>query len=356
MKRIRYTTAALLLGAFLISTPVMATAPAVSPAESQGKTEVQAAAPQQTPEEIKKMAQEARKEIVARVNGVDITMYDLVGMMNRISQAYYKFVNEPTEEITREIKQRAIDRLIFEELAVKEAIRQGIEPSPEKIDQEIVQLKESYGSEEGYQKYLDDLGITEEQLKARIIRSQQLEGVTGREVYQKVTPKEDAVKEMYEQYKEEGKLKKADEFSVKEILVLDSGDIDKTREAANNLHAKLKMANNDFGKLVLDGTFIVRRVRINQDKYPVIFEQMKGMEVGQYSEVVEDGGTFHIFEVLKNDLARDLTEEEARLFIEDKLSYRFQEERRLEWTKELRKDAKIEILDEGLKEILLKKE
>ena len=80
---------------------------------------------------------------------------------------------------------------------------------------------------------------------------------------------------------------------------------------------------------------------------------LQKMEVGQFSEVVEDGGTFHIFEVKKNELARDLTEEEARLFIEDKLSYRFQEERRMEWTKELRKDAKIEILDEDLKKILM---
>ena len=78
--------------------------------------------------------------------------------------------------------------------------------------------------------------------------------------------------------------------------------------------------------------------------------------MGQFSEVVEDGGTCHIFKVVQNDLARDLTEEESRKFIEDKLSYQFQEERRLEWIKELRKDAKIEILDEDLKNALIKKE
>lgn len=299
------------------------------------------------------MAQEARKEVVARVNGIDITMYDLVGMMNRVSQAYYKYVKEPTEEITSEIKQRAIDRLIFEELAVKEAVRQGIKPPPEKMEQVIQQLKESYGSEEGYQGYLDDLGITEEQLKDRIVRSQLLESITGREVYQKPTTKEDVVKQTYKKYKEEGKLRKADEFFVKEILVMDSGDKEKTRQIADKLLDDLKTANNDFGKLVLDGTFIVRRMSIKNDKYPVIFKQMQEMEVGQFSEVVEDGGTFHIFEVLQNELARDLTEEEARSFIEDKLSYRFQEARRLEWIKELRKDAKIEILDEDLKEILM---
>jgi hypothetical protein len=356
MKRIRYTTAALLLGAFLTATPAMATAPVVSPTDTQVKEEQQAVTSQQSPDDTKKMAQEARKEIVARVNGADITMYDLVGMMNRVTQAYYKYVSEPTEEITNEIKQRAIDRLIFEELAVKEAQRQGIKPVSEKVEQVVLQLQEAYGSEEGYQKYLDDLGITEEQLIGRIARSHLLEGITGREVYQKLTPKEDIIKQVYNTYKEEGKLRAADQFRVKEILIMDSGDKEKNRQAADKLLVNLKAVNNDFGKLVLDGTFIVRDMRIKKDKYPVVFKQMQEMEVGQFSEVVEDGGTFHIFKVVQNDLARDLTEEESRKFIEDKLSYQFQEERRLEWIKELRKDAKIEILDEDLKNALIKKE
>ena len=79
------------------------------------------------------------------------------------------------------------------------------------------------------------------------------------------------------------------------------------------------------------------------------------MEVGQFSDVVEDNGTFHIFEVVQNDPARDLTVEEASTFIEDKLAVHFQEQRRAEWVQELRKDAKIEILDVDLKNVLMAK-
>ena len=79
---------------------------------------------------------------------------------------------------------------------------------------------------------------------------------------------------------------------------------------------------------------------------------MKDMKVGEFSNVVEDNG-FHIFKVVKNELARDMTVEEARGFIEDRLAPYFQEVRRNEWIAELRKDAKIEILDEDLKNILL---
>lgn len=106
----------------------------------------------------------------------------------------------------------------------------------------------------------------------------------------------------------------------------------------------LKENNNDFGKLVLDGTFIVRRVKINPQRYPLIHEKMKTMEVGELSGVVEDGGTFHIFEVLNREPARDLTEEEARGFIEDRLMPTFQEKRRQAWIEDLKKGANIEIL------------
>ena len=356
MKPMKYSITALFLGIVLSASPAFATAG--SGAESDTSTDVRIESPagEENIEQTRERIEAGRKQIVARANGVDINMYDLIGMMNRVHKAYYSNITEANEEINREIKQRAIDRLIFEELAVQEAIKQGIKPPAEKVDGVIDSIKGAYGSEEAFQQYLDGIALTEEGLKARIYRSRLLEGITGREVYQKVTKKEDVFQKAYEQYQKEGTLKKADEFLVKEILVMDAGDEQATKKRAEELLAELKKNNNDFGKFVLDGTFIIRRMPIKKDKYPVVFATMQEMEVGQFSEVVEDNGTFHIFEVLQNYLARDMTVEEARGFIEDKLAPYFQEERRTEWINELRKDAKIEILDEDLREILTQKE
>ncbi len=351
MKRIQYATAALFLGTFFIVSPVMAKATPDTKSktvaiEQQASPVLEDAAVDLANE--KKKAEEARKEIVARVNGADINMYDLLGMMNRVAQAYYSHVKEPSAEVTREIKQRALDRLIFEELAVKEAEKQGIEPKPEDVKKVIDQLKTAYDTPEGFQRYLDSTGLSEDGLRARIIRSRRLEGITGREVYQKTIRDEDVFKEAYNDYKEAGTLKQADNFLVKEILLMAAESEEETRARGEQLLAELKAKNNDFGKLVLDGSFIVRRKLIIKDQYPVIFTKMLEMEVGQFSEVVEDNGTFHIFEVLKNEPARDMTEEEARGFIEDRLAPYFQEKRRAQWKKELRKDANIEILLEDL--------
>lgn len=345
MRRIKYTVSALLLSAFL-ATPVLAVPHAeTSPqagvqAESQAQQDV---IMENEEAEAAKKAAEARKKIVARVNDAEINMYDLLGMINRVANAFYKDVNEPDEEMTREIKQRALDRLIFEELAVKEAIRQGIKPRDEKTREVIDNLKSAYG-DDGFQKYLAGIAMTEEQLRARIERSQLLEGITGREVYQKQGSDPDAVNKLYQEYKEAGKLRKANEFYVKEILVMAGENEQSTRQRAERLLAELKNNGYDFSKLLLDGTFIVRKARVDMNKYPVIFEKMMGMQVDQFSDVVEDGGTFHIFQVLQKDPARDMTEEEARTMLEDRLSPYFQEKRRQEWMKELRKDARVEIL------------
>ena len=353
MKRIRYTTAAILLSVFLTTIPVMAPASApVAPADQAPATVSQDIGGQDADPE--RTLELAKKQVVARVEGTDITMYQLIGMMNRVSSAYYKYVEELTDEITLEIKERALDRLIFEELAVQSALRQGVEVPPENIEKVIGKLKEAYETEEGFQGYLDGVGLTEEGMRAKIRRSNLFEIITGREVYRKVKVDEQDYTKAYNEYKEAGKLRTADKFTVKEILLLGDDDKEKVRASADRLLADLKKKDFDFGRLMMDGTFIVRRMPISKAKYPVIYGLMETMEVGQVSEVVEDGDTFHIFKVLENEHARELTEDEARGFLENKLRLPAQEKRRTEWVEELRKDAKIEILDEELKEILTK--
>lgn len=63
MKRIRFTTAAILLSAFLTATPVMATAPATSPADTQVK-EQQQVTPQQSAADTKKWRKRPEKRLL----------------------------------------------------------------------------------------------------------------------------------------------------------------------------------------------------------------------------------------------------------------------------------------------------
>lgn len=357
MKRIKYLASAVFLAYLLTAAPVPVVQAVAPETPAPGKAVQEMGAGGASPEDpaasglsAEERIARARKEIVARVEGTEITMYDLIGMMNRVVKAYYSHIEEATPEITLEIKKRALDRLIFETLAVRQAIAQGIKPEPQNVEKVLDKIKEAYGSTEAYQEYLDGMAVTEEQLRERIIRGQRLEIITGREVYGKVKVPEEAMQERYEKYQKEGRLKTADNYLVMEILVMEGASHEATKATAESLLARLNGFGGDFGKLVLDGTFIVREYPVRKEKNPAIYAKMDEMEVGELSGVFQDSqGTFHIFKVLEKEKSRDLTKEEAKGFIENELRLTFQEKRREDWMEELRKEAKIEILLEELK-------
>jgi len=152
-------------------------------------------------EVLKKSAEVAKTVFAAKVNGVEVTMHDLVREMNRIAPKYVKDGEKTPPATTAKIRKEALDNLIFNELAVQEAVRQGITVSPEKVNEVVKLMKEQLGSNDAYQKYLDDLGITEEGLKKRIERSHLLEIVTAKEVYQKITIEDKDARLEYEKNK-----------------------------------------------------------------------------------------------------------------------------------------------------------
>lgn len=160
-------------------------------------------APAQTalPEETKKDVQAARETEAARVNGVEITMYELVREMNRIAPKHRSDKNASAEP-TRVIRKEALNRLIFKELAVQEAVKQGITVSPETIDQVIELMKKQMGDGE-YRKYLEESDITEAGLRNRIERSHLVEMITAKAVYAKVTVDDKDARADYEAHAKE---------------------------------------------------------------------------------------------------------------------------------------------------------
>ena len=102
---------------------------------------------------------------------------------------------------------------------------------------------------------------------------------------------------------------------------------EETKKNAEKVLSQLKLNKNDTGKLVLDGSFIVRRLVLQERKYPVLFAAVKGMDIDQVSDVIEDSGKFHIVKVIQKEPARDLTMEEAKGFLENKLLFEAQTKR-----------------------------
>jgi hypothetical protein len=307
-------------------------------------------------EEMQQNAEEAKKIVVAKVNGDDISMYNLVRMMNKMASNYVKPGEVISAELTEKVKKEALDRLIYQELAIQYAVKQGITIEPEIIDKVVSRVKEGLGTEEAYQAYLDKFGFNEEIFRKQIERGHRLEKITKREIYGKVQVDPKEIKKEYEKIKKEGKLLMADKYVAKDVLLMQGDDEKATKKRAEELLAKLKenkaqlteedkkKGRDEIGLLVLDGTFITRRLKVNKDKNPEIYKKMGKMKIDEMSGIVKDKDSYHIFKVVNNEPARNQTLEEAKGFIENRLRVPAQNKRMAKFEEELKKDANIEIL------------
>lgn len=147
--------------------------------------------------EIKKGVDESRKILVARVNGADITMYSLIKEMNAVAPTFIPDGVPATPEITLKIRKKALNNLIFRELAVQEAIRQGIRVEPEEVEGVIKKIRTQAGSEDAYKKYLEERNFDEAALKEMIERSRLFETITARQIFDRIRVDEEAIRDRY---------------------------------------------------------------------------------------------------------------------------------------------------------------
>jgi hypothetical protein len=247
MKNIVYTIAVGLLLAVFSMTGLSCKKkePAVPPPTPEQKAQI---------EESKKNVEAAKKVFAAQVNGVEITVLDLVREMNRIAPKYVQGNEKAAPATTVKIRKEALDNLIFNELAVQEAVRQGMTVSAEQINTVVDLMKKQMGSKEAYQGYLDSVGTTEEGLRKRIERSHLFEMVTAKEIYQKIKIDEKDIRAEYEKnkdaYKNGDKQMSYDEAAaiINKKMISERGAV-KKKEWGNALRKNAKIEiEKDGGK------------------------------------------------------------------------------------------------------------
>jgi peptidyl-prolyl cis-trans isomerase C len=296
---------------------------------------------QQDPNKIDQQA--AKKVVVARVNGAEITMFDLLKTMNRIgARKGAASAAADVEDLTKE----ALDRLIFRELAWQEAQAGGLRTKKENIDTAIGNLKENVGGDEQYRQLLEQEQVTETDLRHEVERSLTIEAIFAKEVYEKVVVPEDELKKAYEQ--ERGKYIQPEKVSVLDVyFFIKAGDRPSLKKAETIRSRILADKNRDPWRLVLDDSFIVRNYEPRKEKDTVLVEEAKKLKKDEISRVIKTPDGAHIVKLREYSPQRQLTLEEVKPNLEKKLRATAQEMRLREWERELRAKATIEIVDVG---------
>jgi hypothetical protein len=152
-------------------------------------------------EAYKKSIEESKKITVAKVNGAAITMNDLVREMNSVAKEVMKPGEKREPKLDEKVRKEALDRLIYRELAVQEAVRQGMTVPPQAVGEEMQKAKARFKTEEAFRVSLAQQGMTEEDLRKMIERGLLVDMITEKEIFDKVKVDPAVVKRAYDEQK-----------------------------------------------------------------------------------------------------------------------------------------------------------
>src|SRR5208283_1905019 len=124
---------------------------------------------------------------VARVNGAVLTDRDLLREMYAIFPYAQQHNGFPKSQ-EAEIRQGALEMIIFEELVYQEAVRRKLTVSPEKLNRAAAEFRGQFKSPDQYQQYLQtEMQGSEQKLRQQMKRSLLIEQVLKTDVELKST-------------------------------------------------------------------------------------------------------------------------------------------------------------------------
>ena len=290
-----------------------------------------------TPAFVVAQEEMARAGEAAKVNGVVITNEAVAKQMRSMQD------KKERSETPAELRQKALDGLIFQELAWQRAKADGLTVEQATIDEALEKIKTNYGGESGFREFLGQNSLTEEGLREVLVKSYTLKLLIEREVSQKVTVTGDDLKQAYEKDKE--KYLKPEKLTVIDVLFfLKTDDAESVRKAEEVL--KKIQADEQKNPMVLvpDGTFIVREMELTKEE-PELYQEAKKLKFGEVSGVIKASDSLHIIKVKEYVPERQKTLDEVRRSIDVKLIAEERKKRMQAFEAELKNGAKIEIIN-----------
>ncbi len=147
----------------------------------------------------------ADQDIVAVVNGDEITWAELESRASQMKMRYEMQGEAVTPEMEDRIREMVLDNMIDEILLLQEALRQGFDVTEEEIDEAYEDIVARYDSEEELKSLLHEDGMTVEDLRDQIREQLIIMGYIDEYVEQELGEEglevtEEDVRELYERY------------------------------------------------------------------------------------------------------------------------------------------------------------
>ena len=334
-----------LCGAFVLA--ACATACRKPPAVADKKADGTITAAAATPEPPKPVP-ETLPDVVARVEGEEVTKSDLEQMIAQMEQnAGQQVPKEQRDEVYR----NALDQLITVKLLTREVNSRGIEADGKAVDEQMQKIRSQFPSEDEYKKALASRGVTPEKLRANIETESRVNKMMEKEAASVAPVTEADIREFYE--KNPDRFKQPETVRASHVLIRfppgDEAAGKQARVAIQAVHKQAK-AGKDFAELAKkhsqDGSaqrggdlgFFPKDQMV-----PEFADTAFALKPGQISDIVQTTYGYHIIKVTDRRPPTDVPLEEVTGKVREYLTQQRQQEKAEAFVKVLRDKAKVEV-------------
>ena len=297
-----------------------------------------------------------RSPAAATVNGAIITQRDVDLRVAELVPMFSFHANMPPEKM-RGLRRTALDELMLDELILQEARAKGLRPDRAVVDAELASIRARFADEAAFEAELASSGVSKKDFRRQLERA-----VLVRDARSARVPPDPAGEDVRAYYDANaGKFLRPEQVRIVELLVkVDPGGGASAAAAgekkARSLAARARRGE-DLGALarehseddwrVKDGDLgWAHKGRLDPDLEAAAFSAPGG-EV----RVVRSLSGFHVFRVIGRQPPTQLSFDDARPIIVDRLRSQRRESAESAWREELRNGASLEIVDSELKDV-----
>ncbi len=299
----------------------------------------------------KESKKESKKDVVAVVNGTDISQTDFDREVGRYEQQMAMMGQTPNPQQLSEIKDKVLNGLIDRELLYQESQKVGLKASKSEVDERISALKQRFPSEEEFKKTIEKLGLNEAGLRSQFEKELAIKALLDKKFAGKVTVTDQEMKKFYDEnpdYFKTPERVRASHILVKVEPNASEADKAKARQKIEDIQKKVKKGE-DFAALAKQYSDCPSSAKGGDLDY---FQrgQMVGpfqdaafaMNVGDVSDIVETQFGYHLIKVTDKKPAGTVSFEEAKDKIKSYLEQQKMGEEVNQYAAQLKKTAKIQ--------------
>jgi peptidyl-prolyl cis-trans isomerase SurA len=293
---------------------------------------------------------------VVRVNGTELTEIDLKREMYAMFPYAQQHGGVP-KSMEADIRQGALNMIIFEELLYQEAKRRKLPVPAKQLLKAELAFRKQFPDKTVYDQYLKiEFSGSAKVLREKIRRSLLIEQMLKTEVKQKSIVTQAAAKQYYDRNPKQ--FEHGESFSIQTISIIPPENPSKAvqDEARAKIKDALRLARNtkdkrEFGLLaeqISDDDWRMklgdRGVMPANGLPPEIVKAGRTMKPGQVSEIVQLGRAYVVFRMNAHTPAGKTPFVEVKKTLQSDLEKQKVNERRGELNKQLHRDANIEAL------------